>query len=87
MTRYGKQASSWKTGITWSLRAIALQLVKGMLTAPRPNYSVRTYDLDNPWLGGSRIKDHITGVETTDAAAVLDRGELDEFVGAGVRKR
>ncbi len=43
---------------------------------------IRNYVLDD-----RRVKDVRTGVETTNIESVLDRGELDEFVDAELRRR
>lgn len=43
---------------------------------------IRNYVLDD-----RRVKDVRTGVETTNVESVLDRGELDEFVDAELRRR
>lgn len=43
---------------------------------------IRSYVLDD-----RRIKDHRTGVETSQIEKVLDRGELDEFVDAELRRK
>jgi peptide chain release factor 2 len=43
---------------------------------------IRNYVLDD-----RRVKDVRTGVETADVESVLDRGELDEFVDAELRRR
>ncbi len=43
---------------------------------------IRNYILDD-----RRVKDVRTGVETGDVAKILDRGELDEFIDAELRRR
>jgi len=43
---------------------------------------IRSYVLDD-----RRVKDHRTNVETTQVEAVLDRGELDQFVDAELRRK
>ncbi len=43
---------------------------------------IRSYVLDD-----RRIKDHRTGVETSQIEKVLDRGELDEYVDAELRRK
>jgi len=43
---------------------------------------IRNYVLDD-----RRVKDVRTGVETSNVESVLDRGELDEFVDAELRRR
>ena len=43
---------------------------------------IRNYVLDD-----RRVKDVRTGVETTNVESVLDRGELDQFIDAELRRR
>jgi peptide chain release factor 2 len=65
-----------------SKRDEELKQAVGDMKANTFGSQIRNYVLDD-----RRVKDVRTGVETTNVESVLDRGELDEFVDAELRRR
>jgi peptide chain release factor 2 len=59
-----------------------LRQVVGDTKANSFGSQIRSYVLDD-----RRVKDVRTGVETSNVESVLDRGELDEFIDAELRRR
>jgi peptide chain release factor 2 len=65
-----------------SKRDEELKAAVGDMKANSFGSQIRNYVLDD-----RRVKDVRTGVETSNVESVLDRGELDEFVDAELRRR
>ena len=65
-----------------SKRDEELKAAVGDMKANTFGSQIRNYVLDD-----RRVKDVRTGVETSNVESVLDRGELDEFVDAELRRR
>jgi peptide chain release factor 2 len=63
-------------------RDVELKKVYGEKGAIAWGNQIRSYVLDD-----RRVKDHRTNVETHDVESVLDRGELDRFIDAELRRR
>jgi peptide chain release factor 2 len=59
-----------------------LKAVIGEKSAATFGTQIRSYVLDD-----RRVKDHRTNVETTNVESVLDRGELDMFIDAELRRK
>jgi peptide chain release factor 2 len=59
-----------------------LKNVIGEKTGASFGTQIRSYVLDD-----RRVKDHRTNVETTNVESVLDRGELDPFIDAELRRK
>ncbi len=59
-----------------------MKAVIGERSATSFGSQIRSYVLDD-----RRVKDHRTGVETSNIESVLDRGELDEFIDAELRRK
>ena len=67
---------------TTSKRDEELKQVVGDPKAVSFGSQIRSYVLDD-----RRVKDHRTNHETHNVEAVLDRGELDEFIDAELRRK
>jgi peptide chain release factor 2 len=65
-----------------SKRDAELKEAVGDMKANSFGSQIRNYVLDD-----RRVKDVRTGVETSNVESVLDRGELDQFVDAELRRR
>ena len=63
-------------------RDAELRAVVGDIKGNTFGSQIRSYVLDD-----RRVKDHRTNVETHDVESVLDRGELDEFIDAELRRK
>jgi len=65
-----------------SKRDAELKELVGEKTGATFGTQIRSYVLDD-----RRVKDHRTNVETSNVESVLDRGELDAFIDAELRRR